>query len=172
MKRILELREKAKEEKRTIVLPEGDDARVVKAAAFIAKEAIADILLLGKKENISRLAEESGVSLDGVSVVDPFTHDKRQEVINTYYELRKAKGMTPEDAEKTVMENFVFYAAAMTRTGLADGFVAGANHTTSSVARAAIQCLKLDREVGTVCSSFIMEMVDCPFGEDRGSLWG
>jgi phosphate acetyltransferase len=172
MNRILELREKAKKVKKKIVLPEGDDVRIVKAASIIAKEGIADITLLGKRNELSSLAKENDISLDGVNVIDPSTHDKKQEVINTYCELRKSKGMTPEEAEKTVMEDFVFYGAVMTRMGLVDGFVAGANHTTSNVARAAIQCLKLDREIGTVCSSFIMEMTDCPFGEDGLFAYG
>ena len=172
MKRILELREKAKKEKKRIVLPEGDDVRIVKAASIIAKEGIADIVLLAKQDDLSRLVKEEGISLDGVNVIDPSTHDKKQEIVNTYYELRKAKGMTPEEAEKTVMEDFVFYGAVMTKMGLVDGFVAGANHTTSNVARAAIQCLRINREIGTVCSSFIMEMEDCPFGEDGLFAYG
>ncbi|MGB3056932.1 MAG: phosphate acetyltransferase [Candidatus Omnitrophota bacterium] len=172
MKRILELREKAKKEKKRVVLPEGDDPRVVKGAAFVAKEGIADVVLLGEQEKVSKLTGDIGVSIDGVTVIDPATHDKKQEIINTYYEIRKSKGITLEDAEKTVMEDFVFYGAVMTRLGLADGFVAGANHTTSDVARAAIQCLKLDREIGTVCSSFIMEMQDCTFGEEGLFAYG
>ncbi|MGB2599572.1 MAG: phosphate acetyltransferase [Candidatus Omnitrophota bacterium] len=172
MKRILELREKAKKVKKKVVLPEGDDIRIVKAASIIAREGIADIILLGKEEDLSKLAKENDISLDGVNVIDPFKHDKKQEVINAYYELRKSKGVTPEEAEKTVMENFVFYGAVMTRMGLADGFVAGANHTTSCVARAAIQSLKLNRDIGTVCSSFIMEMTECPFGEDGLFAYG
>ena len=73
--------------------------------------------------------------------------------------------MTLEEAEKIVMEKLVYYAAVMTKLGFVDGFVAGAVHTTSDVARSAIQCLRLDREIGTVSSAFIMEMKDCPYGE-------
>jgi phosphate acetyltransferase len=166
MKRILELREKAKREKRKVILPEGDDVRIVQGASFAAKEGIADVTLLAKKDDVSKLAEENGISLEGVTVIDPFTYDKNKDVINAFYEKRKHKGVTPEEAEKTIMEDFVFYGAMMTSMGLADGFVAGANHTTSNVARAAIQCLRIDREIGTVCSSFVMEMTDCPFGEN------
>ncbi|MFH1552674.1 MAG: phosphate acetyltransferase [Candidatus Omnitrophota bacterium] len=165
MNRVLALRDKAKKNKRKIILPEGDDKRVLKAASFMASEGIADIDLLGRKDVVLKLAEENSISLEGVSLIDPFTHDRREEIINGYYERRKHKGITPEEAEKTVMENFVYYAAMMTRLDIADGFVAGASHTTSDVARAAIHCLKLDRRIGTVSSSFIMEMEDCPFGE-------
>ncbi|MGD2279303.1 MAG: phosphate acetyltransferase [Candidatus Omnitrophota bacterium] len=172
MKRILEIREKAKKEKRKVVLPEGDDPRVVKGAAFAAREGIADVYLLGGQKDIEKLAGETGVSLEGVNIIDPVTHDKKQDIVNTFYEIRKNKGITPEQAEEHVMKDYVFYGAAMTRMGLVDGFVAGANHTTSNVARAAIQCLRLDREIGTVCSSFIMEMNDCTFGEEGLFAYG
>ncbi len=165
MSRILDLRDKARADKRRIVLPEGEDARVVKAASFIASEGLADVSLLGKKDEVEKLAGASSISLEGVKLIDPFISGGREEIIGAYYEKRKYKGITPEEAEKTVMENLVYYAAMMTAMGLADGFVAGASHTTSNVARAAIHCLKLDKEVGTVSSSFIMEMEDCPFGE-------
>ncbi len=172
MSRILSLREKAKKERRKIVLPEGEDARVVKGASFLAAEGLADVFLLGNKEDIVKLAKEGSISLEGVDIVDPASYEKHDEIVNTYYELRKAKGMTPEEAEKTVVENLVFYAAVMTRLGIADGFVAGASHTTSDVARASIQCLKILREIGTVSSSFIMEMENCPFGENGLFAYG
>jgi len=172
MSRILALREKAKSEKRKIVLPEGMDKRVVKAASFIAGEDIADVYLLGSKDDISSLAEENSIPLDRVNVIDPLTHDRRDEIIDAYYELRKHKGITPEDAKQTVTDNLVYYAAMMTRMSIADGFAAGAYHTTSEVARAAIQCLKLDRQIGTVSSSFIMEMENCPFGANGLLAYG
>jgi phosphate acetyltransferase len=172
MSRILKLREKAKENKRLIVLPEGNDNRVVKAASFIVKEGIADIILLGKKEEVEKIAQQEGVSLEGVQLIDPETHDKKDDVVNAFYERRKAKGITPEEALKTVMEIPVYYAAVMTSMELADGFVAGASHTTSTVVRASLQCLRLDREIGTASSSFIMELDDCPFGEDGLFIFG
>ncbi len=165
MSRILELREKAKKEKKHIVLPEGEDKRVVQAASFIVSEDIAEITLLGKEDEVNSLAKEVGVSLDGVNVVDPAFYDKKDEIVNAFYEARKHKGITLEEAEEVVMGNTVFYGAIMTRMGLADGFVAGACNKTSTVARAGIQCLQIDKSVGTVSSSFLMELKDCPFGE-------
>lgn len=166
MNRILSLREKSKKNKKTIILPEGEDKRVIKAADFIVSQGIAEICLLGKREEIMKLAKEVSVSLEGVNLIDPFVSQDREKIISNYYEIRKHKGISPHDAEKTVMENFIYYAAVMTRIGMADGFVAGASHTTSDVARAAIQCLKLVKEIGTVSSSFIMELTNCPFGEN------
>ncbi|MDD5634539.1 MAG: phosphate acetyltransferase [Candidatus Omnitrophica bacterium] len=165
MSRILVLHEKAKSQRKRIILPEGEDWRVVKAASVIAKEKIADVLLLGKKDAVLALAKENSVSLDNVQLVDPLAFEKKDEIIEQFYEKRKYKGVTPEEAEKTVLGNFVFYAAMMIRMGYADGFVAGASHTTSDVARAALYCFQLDREVGTVSSAFIMEIENCPYGE-------
>jgi len=172
MSKILELRDKAKADRKRIVLPEGEDKRVVRGASFLAQEGLADVILLGDEKSVMELAKSEGVTVEGVRLVDPKTHDKRAEIIETFYEKRKHKGITPEDAEKAVMENFVFYGAVMTRLGMADGFVAGACHTTGDVARAGIFCLNLDREIGTVSSSFIMELPNCPFGENGLFAYG
>lgn len=172
MSRILALREKAKKEVKTIILPEGEDDRVIRGASFLAQEKLANIILLGKKNEVTKLAAENEISLDGINLIDPFEHAKKDEIINYYYEKRKHKGITLEDAEKTVMDNFVFYGASMVAMGIGDGFVAGASHTTGDVARAAIHCFKIDREIGTVSSSFIMEMENCPFGDNGLFAYG
>lgn len=166
MSRVVALREKAKKDKRVIVLPEGEDKRVVKGAGVIAAEGIADVILLGDKDGIAGIAAAEGISLDGVNVIDPAGHERREEITNAYYELRKRKGMTLEEADKTLMGNFIYYAAMMTGLGIADGFVAGASHPTAHVARASIQCLKIDKEIGSVSSSFIMEFEESQFGEN------
>jgi len=93
-------------------------------------------------------------------------------VIKRYYELRKYKGITPKEAEEILFGNLVYYGAVMTNLGLVDGFVAGACHTTSDVARASIQCLKIDRKIGTVSSTFIMEMTNSSFGENGLFAYG
>ena len=172
MSRILELRRKSKVEKKTIVLPEGEDLRVVKGASFLAKDELADVILLGKEQEVSSLAKENDIDMEGVQVVDPFTHDKKNEIIEEYFKLREKKGVTKEEAETLLLNNFVYYGAMMTRMDIVDGFVAGACHTTSDVARAAIHCLRLDKEIGTVCSSFIMEFDDCQFGESGLFAYG
>lgn len=166
MKRLLELREKSKKELRKVVLPEGEDRRVVRGAAFLANERIAQVVLLGRKDEVIKLAGEEGVDVSKVELIDPTVDAKRREVIEAYYQLRKHKGITPEDAEKSLMENFVFFGATMVRMGLADGYVAGASHTTADVARSALYCLQLDREIGTLTSCFIMELEGCSYGEN------
>ncbi len=172
MNRILELRAKAKTEKRKIVFPEGNDPRVLKGASYLAAQGLTGVLLVGRKEEIEKLASENGTSLEGVCLIDPHDHPETPDIVTAYYEKRKHKGISFEDAEKAVKDNPVNFAAMMTRLDMADGFVAGASNTTSTVARSAIQCLEIDREIGTVSSSFIMEMEDCDFGENGLFIYG
>lgn len=139
---IKKIRQDAKSVAKTIVLPEAEDERVRAAAQVIQKESIAKVILLDKekldKNKIDKFAEE-------------------------FYQLRKHKQITMEDAVKTVSMP-VYYAAMLVRTGEADGFVAGASHTTPDVAKAAIYCLGVDRRIGTISSSFIMVIPDDTFG--------
>ncbi|MBM3248632.1 MAG: phosphotransacetylase [Candidatus Omnitrophica bacterium] len=139
---IKKIRQDAKSVAKTIVLPEAEDERVRAAAQVIQKESIAKVILLDKekldKNKIDKFAEE-------------------------FYQLRKHKQITMEDAVKTVSMP-VYYAAMLVRTGEADGFVAGASHTTPDVAKAAIYCLGVDRRIGTISSSFIMVLPDDTFG--------
>lgn len=139
---IKKIRQKAKSLQKTIVLPEADDERVREAAKIIQRESIAEIILLDKN------------SLDK-GKIDKFAEE--------FYQLRKHKQITMEDAIRTVSLP-VYYAAMLTRTSEADGFVAGASHTTPDVAKAAIYCVGVDRRIGTISSSFIMILPDDTFG--------
>jgi phosphate acetyltransferase len=172
MNRILALREKAKKEKRKIVLPEGNDIRVLTGASYLVSHDLVEVLLLGRKKEMEELARANGISLEGIELIDPENYAQTGQIVDAYYEKRKHKGIDLAEAERTVKENLVNFGAMMTRLGIADGFVAGASNTTSTVARAAIQCLDIDREIGTVSSSFIMEMEDCPFGEEGLFVYG
>lgn len=172
MNRIAALHEKAKKEKRRIVLPEGDDIRVLEGASYLASKGLVDVVLLGSEDDVRRKARESSISLDGVDILDPLRCPEKDRIVEAYYAKRGHKGITRTEAEKLVLENYVTFGAVMTRIGLADGFVAGANNTTSTVARAAIQCLDIDREIGTVSSSFIMQMQGSPFGEEGLFIYG
>lgn len=172
MNRILTLHEKAKREKRKIVLPEGDDPRVLKGASYLASNGLVNVILLGSEREINKKAGELLIPLDGIRIVDPSDCPERTRVTEEYYQKRKHKGISAGEAETAVLENYVNFAAMMTRLGLADGFVAGASNKTSTVARSAIQCFDIDREIGTVSSSFIMEMENCPFGENGLFIYG
>jgi len=142
-----EMRKKAKADLKTIILPEGHDARVLAAAEKIKKENLANIILLDED------------ALEGQRI-DIFAQE--------FYELRKFKGLTLEEAKAT-LRNPLYYAAMMVRHGEADGFVAGASHTTPDVVRASIYCLGVDPKFGTVSSCFIMVVPDCEMGE-RGTF--
>jgi phosphate acetyltransferase len=138
------IRQKARNKKRTIVLPEYNDNRVIEAAEIIEKEGIARALLL-TPDRINRQEKEN------------FAQD--------FYELRKAKGMSLEVARKT-MDDPLYYAAMMVRKGLVDGFVAGASNITPSVVRAAIQCLEVDERISIASSAFIMVVPNTSYGEN------
>lgn len=172
MSKVQSLREKARGSRKRVILPEGNDARVIEGASLIAKQKIAHIMLLGNEKNIAKLAKENSISLDNVEIIDPSGNQHKDKLISTFYELRKHKGITEEDAEKVVLGNTVYSAALMTRLNMADGFVAGASNTTSNVAKASIYCLKIDKKIGIVSSSFLMELANCPFGEDGLFVFG
>lgn len=140
---IQKIREKAKEQSKTIVLSEGHDARVKRAAEFLVKEGIVNVVLLEKGR------------------LDP---KKVDEYTQIFYQLRQHKGTTLDEAREYIL-NPVFYGAMMVREGLADGFVAGAATTTSDVARAALYCIGIDKRIATIASCFIMIIPNCPYGE-------
>lgn len=139
-----EIRKKAAQSPKKIILPEGDEQRIIKAAKIIKKDRIAELIILKKSEvrpDLNKFATE-------------------------YYHLRKHKGMSPEEAKATFLKQPVYYAAMMVRQGLADGFVAGASHTTRDVARAALHCIGIDKRIGILSSAFLMIMPDKKFGQD------
>ena len=169
---IEKLKEKAKENVKRVVLPEGHDKRVRKAAGMIASTGIVDITLIGNEAEIKNKANEESVLLDKVNIVDPQTYPRREEMIEAFYKLRSYKGITMDEACATVLGDPVFFGALFVRLGDADGFVAGATHTTADVARAGLYCLGLDRDIGIMSSSFLMEIEDMPYGDDGLFIFG
>lgn len=153
MNRIHEIREQAKKYTKRIVLPEGDEPRVREAAASIRDEKIADVILLSRN-----------TGLKGVETINPEKFGRLDDAAETLYRLRKHKGMTEGQAMELVLKDNVYFAALLTRLGLADGFVAGASHTTGNVARAAIHCLEMDKGINIVSSSFLIEISDETLG--------
>ena len=152
------IKERAKQDKKTIVLAEGEDIRTVKAADMILKEGIADIILLGDKKKIAELA--TGLDLSKAQILDPATDERRQEFADKFYEMRKAKGMTPEKAFET-MANPLYFGVMMVKLGLADGQVAGAVNSTSNVLRPCLQILKTAPGTKLVSAFFVMVVPDC-----------
>ena len=163
----------AKELYKHIVLAEGEELRIINAAKKITENKIAKITLIGRKEVIE---ERAGGKLEGIDIIDPFTSEKTAEYINLLYELRKAKGMTPELAEKLVMGDNLYYGALMVKNGDVDGMVAGSIRSTGDVLRPALQIIKTKPGVATVSSCFVMSMPEnapgSKYGQDGVLVFG
>lgn len=150
---------------RTVVLPEGTDARTVRAAATLAHEALVRPVLLGRRDAVSAALDAIDRPPGDVVVFDPATDVRRERYAATLLELRRAKGMTPAEAAEAVLDPLVF-GALMVRGGEADGSVAGAVSTTADVLRAAIRCVGTAPGIRTVSSSFYMVMPSLEPGID------
>ena len=157
------IKAKAKANVKRIVLPEGEEIRNVQAAVKIVEQGLAKLTLLGDPEKVKEVA--AGASLDGLTIVNPKTSDKCAEYANTLYELRKAKGMTPEQAAELVKDP-MYYGVMMVKMGDADGLVSGAIHSTGDMLRPALQIIKSKPGIKTVSSCFLMECPNKAYGED------
>ncbi len=157
------IKAQAKSDKKTIVLAEGDEPRTVKAAAAILKEGFANLILIGDEDKIKQTAGDLDIS--GAQIVNPKTSDKAGEFADLFYEMRKAKGMTPEKAAET-MKNPLYFGVMLVKTGAADGMVAGAINATANVLRPSLQILKTAPGTKVVSSFFVMIVPDCEFGEN------
>lgn len=149
------LKKRAQEIGGTIVLPEALDERIIKAAAIIVSEKLAKVVLLANKDQVAAKAAEIGVELSGMEIIDPANHEKLQDFAEIFYEKRKERGVTKEDALAT-MQNPLFFGAMMVHEGLVSGMVAGAVNTTGNVLRSALQVVGVMPGLKTVSSAFIM----------------
>lgn len=157
-----QIREKAAQRKKTIILPESHDERVLRAAEFLTKEKIASIITLGNEEKIRADASKLGVDLQGVRVIDPDKSDKLSDFANIFYNQRKHKGVTIDKARETVRRD-IFFAGMMLREGMAHGSVAGSVATTGDVTRAGIFCVGLGEGMSILSSFFLMVFPDQVF---------
>lgn len=158
------IKERARSNKKTIVLPETEDMRTIEAAATILKEGVANLILVGNKDEI--LAKAEGYDLSGAVFVEPETSDKLDSYIELLVELRKKKGMTEENAKKLLTSDRLYFGVMMVKAGDADGMVAGACHATADVLRPSLQILKTAPGTKLVSSFFVMVVPDCEFGEN------
>lgn len=167
MKLLQSIRQKAKELNKTIVLPEGEEERTIKAAEIILKEGLAKLILLGNEEKI----RSSGACLDGARFFDPAKEDLTK-YAEGLYEARKNKGMTPEQAAATVKDN-LYLGTMMVKLGDADGMVSGAIHSTGDLLRPALQIIKTAPGIKTVSSCFFMILPkDCKYGTNGIMVFG
>ncbi len=158
------VKERARAEKKTIILPESMDRRTFEAAEQILKEGIANLIIIGTPEEIEE--NSKGFDISGATVINPFTYEKTEEYINLFTELRKAKGLTYEDAKKTALGDYMYYACLMVKAGDADGVVSGACHSTANTLRPSLQIIKTRPGVRLVSAFFLMVVPDCEYGAD------
>ena len=152
----------AQSDVKTVVLPESGDILTLKAAEEITRRKIANVTLLGKEDEIYKLAG-SGADLSGVKIVDSQNAANFGEYVEKFYEMRKAKGITKEAAEAAI-KNPLYYGVMMVKTGEADGMVAGAVNATADTLRPALQILRTAPGIKIVSSFFVMEVPNCELG--------
>ncbi|MCM1125994.1 MAG: phosphate acetyltransferase [Lachnospiraceae bacterium] len=165
------IKDKARMDRKTIVLPETTDKRTLIAASHIIKEGIADIIMIGNEEKIMDGATWLEIELDGVTIINPQTSDKLDSYVDLLYETRKNKGMTPEKAREILLTDNLTFGVIMVKANDADGMVAGACHATADTLRPALQILKTAPGVKLVSGFFLMCIPDCPYGENGTFLF-
>lgn len=159
------IREKAKKNPKIIVLPEGEEPRMIKAAETIINEGFASLILLGREENIKSKARELGIDLSNkIKIINPKDSKRLKEYAESYYQIRKNKGVSLDEAYQ-LLENPLYFGALMVYHDDADGLVAGSINATGDVFRPALQTIKTAPGINIVSSSFIMVIPDCPYGE-------
>lgn len=171
MTRVLErIIERAKAIRRRIILPEADDPRVLRAGIIAAAQRIAAITFVGSEEVIRRRAAEQGIELHDIDIVDPARSRDLEKYAAIYFELRRAKGITLEEARQIVRQP-LYFANLMVREGRADGSVAGAVNTTAETVRAALHTIGMREGFRIISSFFVMVVPDCPYGADGAFIF-
>ena len=168
---ISSIKERARKDIKKVVLPEASDVRILKAAEIALSEAYAEIVLVGNEASIKAMAAENNIDITKATIVDPLNSEKTKEYAEGLYELRKAKGMTLEQAEELVKDE-VYYGMMMVKMNEADGLVSGAIHSTSDTLRPALQILKTAPGTKLVSAFFIMVVPDCEYGDDGVFVFG
>ena len=165
------LKDKAKQNIKTVILTESEDKRVLKAAQKVKEEGFAKIILIGNEHDSNKLAKENNIDISGIQIINPETSEKFEEYANAFYELRKAKGMTIEKARETLKDN-MYFGTMMVKLGDADGLVSGACHSTANTLRPALQILKTAPGTKLVSAFFLMVVPDCEYGENGIFIFG
>ncbi len=164
------LRRRAAADQRHIILPEGEDPRTVAAAGICIAEKIAKITLIGAEDKIRQAAAETGTQLNGINIIDHRRSEHIARLASLYYEIRRAKGVTLEEAENAVRDP-LYFANLFVRDGRADGSVAGATNTTAHTVAAALRCIGTRPGLKTVSSFFLMVVPNKAFGEKGAMIY-
>jgi len=162
---LTKIRQKAAELKKRIILPESEEPRILKAAARAVKEGIAAVILIGKEDAVKQKASEVGVSLEGVTVVNPPAHPTADKLAGMFYELRKHKGVTEEKASR-IKTMPMYFAAMMVYAGEADGYIAGSINPTGKVLKPAFQVIKTRKGISAVSAFSIMILPTKKYGAE------
>ena len=158
------IKARAKSDIKTIVLPESYDMRVIEAAAKIKEEGLAKIILVGDPEDIAKNC--GGYDLSGIEIIDPETYPGLDDFIVHFYELRKRKGMTLNDARRILTSNYLFFGCMLVKMKLADGMVGGATTPTANLLRPSLQILQTAPESKLVSAFFVLDVPNCDMGAD------
>lgn len=164
------IKEKARADKKIIVLPESMDRRTYEAAETSIKEDIANIVIIGKSEDVGKYSK--GLDLSKATIIDPEDYKDTDKYIDLLVELRKSKGMTKEQAKELIYSDYMYFACLMVKAGDADGVVSGACHSTSNTLRPALQILKTKPGTKFVSSYILLEVSGSEFGENGVFLFG
>lgn len=165
------IKDKARADKKTIVLPETTDKRTLIAAAHVIEENIANIIMVGKEEKILDGAGWLEIDLGKVKVIDPEKTERLDDYIELLYETRKEKGMTPEKAREILLSDYLTFGVVMVKAGDADGMVAGCCHATADVLRPSLQILRTAPGTKLVSGFFIIDVPNCQYGENGTFLF-
>ena len=167
------IKNRAKQEIKTIVLPEAEDIRTLKATQIALKEKYANIVLVGNEEIIKQKTQENNINIEGATIINPQTSENYEKYAQLLYELRKNKGMTIEQAKELVL-NPVYFGMLMVKDEetKADGLVSGAAHSTADTLRPALQILKTAPDTKLVSAFFVMVVPDCEYGENGTFIFG
>ncbi len=164
------IKERARENRKHIILPEGMDRRIWEAAEQILREDIADITIIATPEEKAEYA--AGLNVEGANVIDPFTYEYLDKYVSDLVELRRMKGMTPGEAKDLLTTDYIYFACMMLREDKADGIVSGACHSTANTLRPALQLIKAKPGSRLVSAFFIMSVPDCEMGYHGTFLFG
>ena len=167
---VSQMKELAKSDLKKIVLPEGNEERNLKAAEILHNEKIADVILVGSRNEIEENAKKFGVNIEGITIEDPQTSERTKAYANELYELRKKKGVTQTMAENIILDP-MYYATMMVKNDDAHGMVSGAVHTTGDLLRPGLQIIKTAPGISVVSSFFMMILKDKTYGENGQMLF-
>ena len=165
-----DIKQKARSDRKRIVLAEGMDRRIWEAAVTSVQEDLAEIIVIATPEETAKYSE--GLDITGITIIDPFNSDKLNKYVAELTELRRKKGMTPDEARELLTTDYIYFACMMLRDNSADGVVSGACHSTANTLRPALQLVRPKPGVKLVSAFFVMVVPDKTLGANGTLVFG